>query len=253
MRVRAAALLMAQSLALSLAAAGCGGQEAGAEQRELVVLGAASLTGVLEELAADYEDRNPGTTVVVSTGGSSGLARQVLGGIPADLLVVASPESLQPVLDAGEAVGEPTVVATNRVQIATPRGNPAGIRSLADLTREELAVALCAPQVPCGAAAQRAFAASGLTAAPDTLEQDVRAVLAKVRLGEVDAGVVYATDVLAAGRDVVGLPVPGAPSTDYPAVVLRAGDQRDAARQFLDLLTSPVGQTVLTDAGFSLP
>lgn len=238
-------------LALTLMAAGCGDAEG--SQRELVVLGAASLTEVLEELAADYEAAHPGTTVVVSTGGSSGLARQVLAGIPADLLVVASPESLQPVLDAGEALGEPVVVATNRVEIAVPAGNPGGITGLADLARPELAVAVCAPQVPCGAVARQAFDEAGVTAAPDTLEQDVRAVLAKVRLGEVDAGVVYATDVLAGGLEVVGIPVPGAPSTDYPAVLLRAGDQQAEAQQFLDLLASPVGQAVLTDAGFSLP
>lgn len=249
--MRARALLVL--LALSLATAGCGGDDAQGEQRKLVVLGASSLNGVLEELAADYEAAHPGTTVIVSTGGSSGLTRQVVGGIPADLLVVASPESLQPVLDAGEAVGEPVLVATNRIQIAVPAGNPAGVRGLADLARPELAVALCAPQVPCGAVALRAFDAAGLSAAPDTLEQDVRAVLAKVRLGEVDAGVVYTTDVLAGGLDVVGVPLPGAPSTDYPAVLLRASDQPAEARQFLDLLASPVGQTVLTGAGFSLP
>lgn len=244
---------------LGAAALGITGCSAGAAeppgQRQLVVLAAASLTGVVDELAREYERDHPGTTVLVSTGGSSGLVQQVLNGVPADLLAVASEQTAAQVVDAGEAVGDPAVLARNRLQIAVPAGNPGSVVGLADLARPELTVAVCAAQVPCGAAAGRAFAASGLTPSPDTLEQDVRAVLAKVRMGEVDAGLVYATDVLAAGDEVEGveLPAGASASTDYSAVVLQGGDQRDAAQAFVDLLLSPEGQAVLARAGFAPP
>ena len=243
---------LAVAVALALALSGCADDPA-AGSDDVVVLGAASLAGVLEDLADLYEQDHPGARVVLSTGGSSGLARQVVNGLPADLLVAASPASLQPVLDAGEQREEPVVIARNRIEIAVAAGNPKGLQGLPDLARTELAVALCAPQVPCGAAADRALTQAGVTASPDTLEQDVRAVLTKVRLGEVDAGVVYATDVRSADGEVDGLPVAPPVTTDYPAVRLRGGSAPDAAQDLLDLLRSERGRALLTRAGFEVP
>lgn len=243
---------LALAVLLALAVSGCADDPA-AGRDEVVVLGAASLAGVLEELADLYEQEHPGARVVLSTGGSSGLARQVVNGLPADLLVTASPASLQPVLDAGEQREDPVVVARNRIEIAVAAGNPRMVRGLPDLARPELAVALCAAQVPCGAAADRALQQAGVTARPDTLEQDVRAVLTKVRLGEVDAGVVYATDVRSADGQVDGLPVEPPVTTDYPAVRLRGGSAPAAAQDLLDLLRSPRGRALLTGAGFEVP
>lgn len=246
MRGRALALVFA------LALSGCADDPAAGGQ-EVVVLGAASLADVLQDVADLYEREHAGVRVVLSTGGSSGLARQVVNGLPADLLVTASPASLQPVLDAGEQREEPVVVARNRLQIAVAAGNPEDLQGLADLARPELAVALCAAQVPCGAAGARALAQAGVTPRPDTLEQDVRAVLTKVRLGEVDAGLVYATDVRAASDEVDGLPVEPRVSTDYPAVRLRAGSAPGAAQDLLDLLRSDRGRALLVEAGFEVP
>ena len=243
---------LALALALGLVLSGCAADPA-AGSDEVVVLGAASMAEVLEDLADLYEQEHPGARVVLSTGGSSGLARQVVNGLPADLLVLASPGSLQPVLDAGEQREEPVVVARNRIEIAVREGNPKRLSGLADLARPELAVALCASQVPCGAAADRALQQAGVTASPDTLEQDVRAVLTKVRLGEVDAGVVYATEVRAADDEVDGLPVEPPVTTDYPAVRLRGGSAPDAAQDLLDLLRSERGQALLVEAGFEVP
>lgn len=246
--MRRLALVLAVGLALSACA-----DDPAAGSAEVVVLGAASLAGVLDELAELYEQDHAGARVVLSTGGSSGLARQVVNGLPADLLVLASPASLQPVLDAGEQREPAVVVARNRIEIAVPAGNPQGLRGLADLSRSELAIALCAPQVPCGAATDRALRQAGVTASPDTLEQDVRAVLTKVRLGEVDAGVVYATDVRSAQGEVDGLPVEPPVTTDYPAVRLRGGSAPAAARDLLDLLRSERGRALLIGAGFEVP
>ena len=190
--------------------------------------------------------------MVLSLGASSTLAQQVVAGAPADVLVTASPATMATVVEAGAADGEPVVVARNRLALAVPPGNPGGVTGLADLARPELAVAVCAEQVPCGAAAAKALAAAGVTPSVDTFEQDVKAVLAKVRLGEVDAGLVYVTDVRAAGADVEGLAV-ASDAVDYPAVVLREAPQRQEARRFLDLLRSEQGRAALADAGFELP
>ncbi len=240
-------------LGVVLLLAGCTSDPAEPEQREVVVLAASSLTEVLTGLAASYEDSHPGVEVVLSFGASSALAQQVASGAPADLFAAASPAAMQVVLDAGQARGEPRVLARNRLEIAVPPGNPGSVRGLADLARPELDVALCAAQVPCGAAAVRVFAAAGLEPAADTLEQDVKAVLAKVRLREVDAGLVYVTDVQAAGADVEGVPFPEAAKavSDYPAVVLRGGENAGAAQELLDLLASPEGREAFTAAGFS--
>lgn len=235
--------------------AGCSGGGGGDGDRpELVVLAAASLTDVMTELAAEFE-RQEGVDVVLSLGGSSTLAQQVVSGAPADLFVAASDETMQVVTRAGRNLGAPVVLARNRLQIAVPPGNPGNVRGLRDLARDELDIALCARPVPCGAAAERVLAAAGVTAAPDTLEQDVKAVLSKVRLREVDAGLVYVTDVRAAGDDVEGVEVPeaGAAANPYPAVVLEGSDDPDLAKRFLALLTSAEGRRVLARAGFAPP
>ena len=221
----------------------------------LTVLAAASLTDAMAVLEERFEAEHPRLEVVPVLGGSSALAAQVLAGSPADVLVTASPTTMATVVDAGAVDGEPVVVATNALRIAVPRGNPGGVTGLADLADPDRTVALCAPQVPCGAAAEQAFAAAGLVPAPDTLEQDVRAVLTKVVLGEVDAGLVYVTDVLAAGPDVAGIDLPpgAAVTTGYPAAVLAEAPSPAAAAAFVGLLTSDAGQAVLRDAGFGAP
>jgi len=134
---------LALALAVGLVLSGCADDPA-AGSDEVVLLGAASMAEVLEDLADLYEQEQPGARVVLSTGGSSGLARQVVNGLPADLLVLASPASLQPVLDAGQEREAPVVVSRNRIEIAVAAGNPERLRGLADLARPELAIALCA-------------------------------------------------------------------------------------------------------------
>ena len=159
------------------------------------------------------------------------------------------------VVDASGAAGEPTVFARNVLQLVVPTGNPAGVTGLDDLADPELTIALCAPEVPCGSAAEELFAAAGLTAAPDTLEQDVKAVLSKVELGEVDAALVYRTDVLAAGDAVEGIDLPEAEdaANEYPVVVLAESPNPAAAQAFVDMVLSADGQDVLTGAGFQAP
>ena len=215
------------------------------------VFAAASLTDAFERLGEDFERAHPGATVAFSFGASSALAQSIVGGAPADVFAAASPDPMDVVVKAGDA-REPVVFARNRLVLAVPTGNPGEVRGLSDLGREDLAVALCAPQVPCGTAAATVLRAAGVEAAPDTLEQDVRAVLAKVRLGEVDAALVYRTDVLAAPDEVEAVPFPeaGRAVNDYVLAPLVQSGNAGAAQAFVDHVLSSEGQRALVDAGF---
>ncbi|MGY1715619.1 molybdate ABC transporter substrate-binding protein [Geodermatophilus sp. SYSU D01106] len=258
--------VLAGLTAVALAASACGGGDDGAAATTptggnggptgtLTVFAAASLTDVFTALGEQLEAENDGLTVQFNFAGSSALATQLTQGAPADVFASANGAQMSVVTDAGLADGDPTVFTANVLQIAVPAGNPAGVTGLADFAREELALAVCAPDVPCGAAAEDVFAAAGVTPRPDTQEEDVRAALTKVELGEVDAALVYATDVVAAGDAVEGISVPEAEDAvnDYPLCTLAGAPNPDAARAFVDLVLSDEGQQALQDAGFRAP
>ena len=135
---------------------------------EVTVLAAASLDPVMTDLARDLEREHPGLRVTVSFGASSALAQQVVAGAPADVVVTASAATMRTITDAGDALGRPVVVARNSLEIAVPPENPAGVASLADMARPGVKVALCAPQVPCGAAARRLLDLAGVGLTPVT-------------------------------------------------------------------------------------
>ena len=221
----------------------------------ITVLAASSLTEAFDELGDRLEADHPGTTVKFSFAASSELATQITSGAPADVFASASPATMDQVVQAGAADGEPTVFVRNRLEIAVPAGNPAGVEGLADFADESLTIALCAPEVPCGAAAETAFEAAGVTPKPDTLEPDVKATLAKVSLGEVDAALVYRTDVIAAGDKVEGIEFPESADAvnDYPIVSLAEAPNAKGAKAFVDLVRSDEGRSVLEAAGFELP
>lgn len=239
-------------------AAGCASAPPGSPDDDaagpLVVLAAASLTDVLPPVVDAFEADRPGVEVRVSLAGSSELVAQVLAGAPADVLVTASEAAMAPALEAG-AVDDVTPLARNTPVVVVPSGNPGGVTSVADLADPGLLVALCAPQVPCGAAAAAYLEANGVVAAPDTLDGDVRAVLTRVRLGEVDAGIVYRTDALAAGDAVETVPGPEVAdaATTYLVGVPSQAPHRRAAEAFVRHLMSPAVQEVLADAGFAAP
>ncbi|MGY1785609.1 molybdate ABC transporter substrate-binding protein [Geodermatophilus sp. SYSU D00698] len=249
-------------VAVALGAAGCGGGAGASAAGDgdgptgtLTVFAAASLTDVFTDLGQRLEERSDGLTVQFNFAGSSALATQLTQGAPADVFASANGTQMSVVTDAGLADGDPTVFTANVLQIAVPAGNPAGVTGLADFAREELTLAVCAPEVPCGAASEDVFAAAGVTPSPDTQEEDVRAALTKVELGEVDAALVYATDVVAAGDAVEGVPFPEAEDAvnDYPLCTLTGAPNPEAARAFVDLVLSEEGQRALGDAGFRAP
>jgi len=220
----------------------------------VTVLAAASLSDVFDDLAARFEAEHPGVQITLSFGGSSALAEQLVSGAPADLFASADEATMDTVTEAGFAA-EPVVFASNVLALAVPRGNPGNVTGLADLADPDLTVALCDPTVPCGAAAERLLAQEGVAASVDTLEEDVRAALTKVALGEVDAALVYRTDVLAAADRVEGIELPEAASVvnRYPATLLAGAAHPEVAQAFLDFLLGDVGRKALADAGFGLP
>jgi molybdate transport system substrate-binding protein len=219
--------------------------------RTVTVLAAASLTESFTRIGTDFEARNPNIEVTFSFGGSSGLARQITSGAPADVFAAASPATMKTVTGAGDAAGEPAIFARNQLVIAVPKGNPEGLTSLAALEKPGIKVALCAEQVPCGAAAKQA----GVTVEPVTQEQDVKAALSKVRLGEVDAALVYRTDARAAAADVDGVEFPESAKAvnDYPIVALKDAPNAAGAAAFIEYVKSEPAQQVLADAGFQKP
>jgi molybdate transport system substrate-binding protein len=221
----------------------------------LTVFAAASLTDVFGALGDQLMADNPDLHVQFNFAGSSALATQLTQGAPADVFASANETQMKVVTDAGLQGAAPTVFTENVLEIAVPKGNPGKVTGLADFAKPDLTLAVCAPDVPCGAAATKVFLAAGITAVPDTQEEDVRAALTKVQLGEVDAALVYASDVQSAGPDVEGIPFPAAEKAinEYPVCTLAAAPNPDAAKAFVDLVLSDAGQKALEDAGFRAP
>ncbi|KAA2266157.1 molybdate ABC transporter substrate-binding protein [Solihabitans fulvus] len=263
---RLAAVAGSAALA-ALLLAGCGGKDTPAAPAsgsseasasatgQVTVFAAASLTETFTKLGKDFEAANKGATVKFSFGASSALAQQINSGAPADVFASASPTNMKQVSDAGAVTDKPTTFVRNRLEIAVPKGNPGKITGLADFAKPEHKTALCAEQVPCGAAAKQVFAAAGVTPKPVTLEQDVKATLTKVQLGEVDAALVYRTDVQAAGDKVEGIDFPESAKVvnDYPLAVLAKAPNSAAAKAFVAYVLSDKGRAVFTKAGFDTP
>lgn len=218
----------------------------------VTVFAAASLTGSFQEIADAFRDEHPGVEVVFNFGGSSGLATQIVESAPADVFAAASPATMETVTDAALTDGDPVDFATNRLEIAVAKGNPGAITELDDFADPDRAIALCAVEVPCGSASATLLEAAGIVPAVDTYEQDVKAVLTKVELGEVDAGLVYLTDVRGAGDAVEGIEVDSAP-VDYPIAALSASTNSEAARAFVAFVLSDEGRAILKAAGFGAP
>ncbi|MGW5575051.1 molybdate ABC transporter substrate-binding protein [Nocardia thailandica] len=244
--------------AVALAATGCGSDRAAPSDGvggTVTVFAAASLTETFTALGKRFEAAHPGTRVVFSFGASSALAQQIQQGAPADVFASAAPKNMQQVVDAGEVTATPVTFVRNRLEIAVPPGNPGRITGLPDFANPDEKIALCAEQVPCGAAARTVFEAAGITPRPDTREADVKAVLTKVTLGEVDAALVYRTDVRAAGGKVTGIDFPESAEAinDYPIAPLATAPNAAAAAAFVTFIGSAEAGAVFAQAGFETP
>ena len=251
-RIRRAVVAVSAALALSVAAAlGLGAGRAPAPPPAptgATVFGAASLTEVFRAMA-------PKNTY--NFAGSDQLSFQIEQGAPADVFAAASPKYPEALYDK-KIVFKPHVFATNRVVVIVPKSNPAKIRSIYDLANSGVKLVIGDANVPIGAYTRAAFKALGLNAALANVvsnEQDVKAVVAKVALGEADAGLAYITDVRPVKEKVTAIAIPaaGQPLVEYEIAVVRSAKHRAAASAFVRYLLTKPGRAALDGFGFGLP
>jgi len=231
-----------------------GGPESGdVPNASIHISAAASLTDVFTVIAEQFELHNPNTRLSTSFGSSSTIVDQVINGAPVTALATASEATMNDAVKAHVIAGTPQVFALNQLAIVVPAGNPANIESIADLGRTQVKLAICQPQVPCGQAARELFTRARVPLVPVTFESDVRAVLAKAASGEVDAGIVYRSDVIAGGTAVASIPIPDSinVSTRYPIAAIANSEGQLVVGKFIDFLLSPGAQLVLADHGFT--
>jgi molybdate transport system substrate-binding protein len=247
--------VVAVSLVVAATASACASAAEPRGDATVLVLAAASLTDVFGSLADAFEATRAGTEIRLNFAASSSLREQILGGLPGDVFASADQANVDEVVAAGDASGEPKAFARNGLAIAVPAGNPAAVSGIADLARSELLVGLCAETVPCGELARRALSVAGIEASVDTREPDVRALLTKVEAGELDAAIVYTTDVAAAaGRaDSVAIELAVDVTTTYAIVTLAAGANPDSAELFVQFVLSAEGRRILGEHGFVAP
>jgi molybdate transport system substrate-binding protein len=221
----------------------------------VVVFAATSLTDAFNKIGAQFETAHPGVTVKFNYNGSSSLATSIDQGAPADVFASAAPANMKTVTDAGDAVGTPQIFTRNTGEIMVENGNPKKITSVKDLANPAIKVAVCAPEVPCGAVATAIFKNAGVTVKPVSEETNVGGVVTKVTLGEVDAGIVYVTDVKENESKATGVPIPAAQNdiTDYPIVQVKDAPNATGAKAFISYVLGPDGQKVLASFGFLPP
>ncbi|MEV7191280.1 molybdate ABC transporter substrate-binding protein [Streptomyces sp. NPDC093510] len=254
---RAAAAAVTAALLVPLAA--CGNdddseskKDGGGKDVSLTVLAASSLTDVFATAEKAYEKEHPGTRITVSAAGSQELAAQVKQGAPADVLVTADTKTMDGL--KGET-GKPTVIAKNRLVIATREGNPNKVKGLEDLGDSKLKVVLADDAVPVGRYSKQVLDKAGVDVKPVSKEANVRSVLSKVELGEADAGIVYRTDAATAPGKVDAVDIPDGRNAvaSYPAATLKGSGNGEAAAAFVKWLSTPEAQKILRDAGFQKP
>ncbi|MGH9118972.1 MAG: molybdate ABC transporter substrate-binding protein [Acidimicrobiales bacterium] len=249
---------------LTLIGAGCGdddddhagpGETTSELSGTVQVFAAASLTDAFTEIGDAFIEANPDVTVEFNFAASSALATQIQEGAPVDVFASADENNMQKVVDTGEVTADPEIFVTNTLEIAVPAGNPGGVDDLDDFANPDLLIGLCAEEVPCGRFGREVLANAGVTPSIDTNEPDVRSLLTKVEAGELDAGIVYQTDVQSAGHTVEGIEIP----TDvnvvatYPIAPIAVTENHEAAEAFIEFLQSGEGQEILASYGFLQP
>lgn len=255
--------VLAVIAAAALLLGGCAGDPAAtstsapatssAPSGSISVSAAASLKSAFDDAIAAFTRAHPGVTIRPDYDGSSTLATQIIGGAPVDVFASADQANMAKVTDAGLAQ-DAVLFASNTLVIVVPAGNPARIRTLQDLARPSVKVVLCAPAVPCGAASRKLLADAGVKVTPVSSEQNVTAVLTKIRNDEADAGLVYVTDAKTTGQVQAIAPAGAADVVNhYPIAVLDHAPNPALARAFVAFVTSPAGQRILATYGFAKP
>ena len=246
------------SLALTipgLLVAACGSESKSSTTGSIVVFAASSLTDAFKAVGDAFTAKNPDAKVTFNFAGSSDLVTQIANGAPADLFVSADESNMKKVTDAGNNAGDPVIIARNSFEIIVGTGNPKGITGLADLAKTDTIVVLCAEAVPCGKGAATILKNAGIALTPKSLEDKVKGVVTKVTAGEADAGIVFVTDVRAAGDAAAGVEIPADQNviSNYPIVVTKEATNAAAAQAFIDFVASDAGQAILAKYGFLKP
>jgi molybdate transport system substrate-binding protein len=241
-------------VAFGLVAAGCGAGDDDSAAGDVTVFAAASLADAFTEIGDAFMAADPDAKVTFNFAASSELVAQINeGGAPADVFASADQNNMTKLTDAGNNGSDPVVFATNSLEIIVEPGNPQGITGVADLANADLITVVCAPEVPCGEYARQVFDAAGVTVTPDSWEENVSAVVTKVIAGEADAGIVYATDVTAAGDQVEGVEIPAGINVRAEYPIASTVEASDGAQAFIDFVLGDTGQEILASYGFLLP
>ena len=222
---------------------------------DVTVFAATSLTAAYTEIGDAFKTSNPDANVVFNFAASSDLVTQINQGAAADVFASADTANMKKLTDGGGNAAEPQVFATNSLQIIVQPGNPKGIKTLADLANPGIIYVTCAPEVPIGKYAQQALDSASVTVTPASLEENVKGIVTKVTLGEADAGIVYTTDVIAAGDKAEGIDIPEENNViaTYPVAVTKAAPNPTGAQAFVDFVMSEQGQKILASHGFTSP
>jgi molybdate transport system substrate-binding protein len=222
---------------------------------DVTVFAAASLTNSFTEIGEAFMAAFPDSTVTFNFAASSELVTQINEGAPADVYASADQANMTKLTDAGHNGAEPAVFATNTLEIIVGPGNPTGITAVADLANPDLIFVTCAPEVPIGAYTQEVLAKAGVTVTPASFEENVKGIVTKVTLGEADAGIVYATDVTAAGDQAEGVEIPPDLNlvAEYPLVITKEAANAEAGQAFVDFVLGEHGQKILASYGFTAP
>ena len=269
--------LLSAGLLLALLLAACGGGDTAQEAPEsaseseseseseaasesgvegdVLVFAAASLTDAFNELGSTFTEDNPDATVTFNFASSSQLATQITEGAPADVFASADTANMDKLVEAGLNGDEPEIFATNLLTIIVAPDNPLGIAGVEDLANTDILTAICAAEVPCGRYANEIFTNAGITVTPVSLEQNVRGVVTKVTAGEADAGIVYETDVLAAGDEASGVEIPEDINVLAEYAIASVGESQnvEVADAFIEFVNGEEAQAILEEYGFGAP
>jgi molybdate transport system substrate-binding protein len=254
--------LLVPIAAFALLAAACGSDDSDADsavpagvEGDAVVFAAASLADAFTEIGDAFTAANPDAKATFSFDASSALVQQITEGAPADVFASADAANMDKLTDAGLNGGEPVVFATNLLAIIVAPDNPLGITGVADLASTDIKTVVCAEEVPCGRYARQIFDNAGVAVTPVSFEQNVRAVVTKVTAGEADAGIVYVTDITAAGDAAAMVEIPADINVlaEYPIATVEDAANAEVGQAFIEFVLGPEGQAILSEHGFGAP
>ena len=242
------------SLAAAFLVAACGGAATPSSARPVTinVFAAASLTDSFKALGDTFHRQHANVTVQFNFAGTPTLVTQIEQGAQADVFASADMTNMDKLRTDGFTAGSPEVFAHNKLEIVVAAGNPKHITGLADLAKPAVIYIAAGPTVPAGKYALQALQKAGVTVTPKSLETDVKSVVSKIQLGEADAGIVYTTDVKAAGGKVDGVAIPDGDNVlaTYPLTAVKDSKNAGVADDFITYVLSSSGQSTLESFGF---